>query len=42
MVKKQFYVAPEMEVLELHIENSSLDASTDNSLPDWGDGGDLE
>ena len=43
MKKKELYAAPEIEVLELHIENAILEASTTSDvMPQWNDGGDLD
>ena len=44
MMKKDFYAAPETEVLELSIENAILDTSLyggDGQLPTWVDEGEI-
>ena len=44
MMKKELYAAPELEVLELSIENAILDASIgsgNGQLPGLGDGGEI-
>jgi hypothetical protein len=45
MIKKDFYAAPETEVLLLHIENAILTGSdelNDGQTPGWGNGGTLD